>query len=136
MILQLQWSQVGAIAWMAHSKLSNTCVSPVLVISIVLSYSLPQTSHWAMASSSNRGRIASTRDRGAPLSLASRRRRRFRRRLGGRRLAWGRPGGGRHRFRRRRGGLCVRGPLLLLLGGWLRLLAFLLLARVRLLARV
>src|ERR687898_1953732 len=121
---------------MAHSKLSNTCVSPALVTSIVLSYSLPQTSHWAMASSSNRGRVPSTRDRGRPpFAPASRRRRRFRRRLGGRRLAWGRPGGGRLRFRRRRGGLGVRRRLLLL-GGWLRLLAFLLLARVRLLAGV
>src|SRR5215213_5847463 len=35
-------------AWIAHSKLSKTCVSPPLVISIVLSYSLPQTSQVAM----------------------------------------------------------------------------------------
>src|SRR5919108_5177345 len=49
MILQPQWAQVGAMAWIAHSKLSNTWVSPALVISIVLSYSLPQTSHSAMA---------------------------------------------------------------------------------------
>src|SRR5918992_1767531 len=51
MILQPQWSQTGAIAWMAHSKLSNTWVSPPRVISIVLSYSLPHTSHWGISSS-------------------------------------------------------------------------------------
>jgi hypothetical protein len=33
MILQPQWSQVGAMAWMAHSKLSKTWVSPPRVIS-------------------------------------------------------------------------------------------------------
>src|SRR5918992_2846776 len=54
MILQPQWSQDGAMAWMAHSKLSNTCVSPPRVISIVLSYSLPHTSHWGMGLSSAR----------------------------------------------------------------------------------
>ena len=33
---------------MAHSKLSKTWVLPPRVTSMVLSYSLPQTSHWGM----------------------------------------------------------------------------------------
>jgi hypothetical protein len=35
--------------WMAHSNESNVCVDPPTVISIVLSYSFPHTSHVAMA---------------------------------------------------------------------------------------
>src|SRR5437764_684167 len=48
MILQLQWAQVGAIAWIAHSKLSKVMVLPAWVIWKALSYSLPQTSHVGM----------------------------------------------------------------------------------------
>src|ERR687890_2712594 len=47
--LTLQYSQVGARAWIAHSKLSKVCESPPdTVTEKALSYSLPQTSHWAM----------------------------------------------------------------------------------------
>jgi hypothetical protein len=37
MIRQPQWEQVGASEWIAHSKESNTCVSPSRTISIGLS---------------------------------------------------------------------------------------------------
>src|SRR5215210_51001 len=48
MILTPQCSQVGASAWIAHSKLSNTCGwSPGRVTLKALSYSLPHTSHLA-----------------------------------------------------------------------------------------
>src|SRR5215210_3977834 len=49
MTLTPQYSQVGASAWIAHSKLSNTCGwSPGLSTRNALSYSLPQTSHLAI----------------------------------------------------------------------------------------
>jgi hypothetical protein len=48
MIVQLQWAQVGAKAWIAHSKLSNVCERPAMTTSNALSYSFPQTSHCAM----------------------------------------------------------------------------------------
>src|SRR5439155_14239712 len=48
MIAQPQWAQVGARAWIAHSKLSNTCDRPAMTTSNALSYSFPQTSHWAI----------------------------------------------------------------------------------------
>ena len=48
-ILQRQCSQAGASAWIAHSKLSNTCLSPRIVTSNALSYSFPQTSHRPIA---------------------------------------------------------------------------------------
>src|ERR687888_1662070 len=48
MILHPQCAHVGAIAWMAHSKQSNVRLSPPLMISNALSYSLPQTSHFAI----------------------------------------------------------------------------------------
>src|SRR5215211_3439781 len=131
MILQPQWAQVGAMAWIAHSKLSNTWVSPALVISIVLSYSLPQTSHWAMAclleSGSGypvpgAGATKMTSGASAPLGRGSRLgpRSSARRGLsGGRRLRGlrhrgGRRGcglGGRRRLLLRRG-LCLLVPLL------------------------
>jgi hypothetical protein len=47
--------QRGAIAWIAHSKLSNTWRSPPTMISIVLSYSLPHTSQLAIGCSSRAG---------------------------------------------------------------------------------
>ena len=37
MTVHSQCSQRGAIAWIAHSKLSNTWVAPATVISIALS---------------------------------------------------------------------------------------------------
>src|SRR3954451_14446548 len=49
MIAQPQCAQRGATAWIAHSKESKTCVAPPTVISIVLSYSFPHTSHVAIA---------------------------------------------------------------------------------------
>src|SRR3954452_10895090 len=48
MVLQLQWAQVGAIAWIAPSKLSKVMVLPGWVTWKALSYSLPQTSHVGM----------------------------------------------------------------------------------------
>src|SRR4051794_10159311 len=49
MILQPQCSQLGASAWIAHSKLSNTCGwSPGMVTRNALSYSFPHTSHCAI----------------------------------------------------------------------------------------
>jgi hypothetical protein len=49
MTLTLQYSQDGASAWIAHSKLSKLCESPPdILTSKALSYSLPQTSHWAI----------------------------------------------------------------------------------------
>src|SRR5574341_873963 len=47
MMRQPQWAQVGARAWMAHSKLSNTWASPPIFTSKHLSYALPQTSQVA-----------------------------------------------------------------------------------------
>jgi hypothetical protein len=44
-----QWAHVGAMAWIAHSKESNVRVDPSRVTSIALSYSLPHTSHRAIA---------------------------------------------------------------------------------------
>src|SRR5215212_795421 len=50
MILTPQCSQVGASAWIAHSKLSNTCGwSSGRVTRNALSYSLPHTSHLAIS---------------------------------------------------------------------------------------
>src|ERR687896_112256 len=50
MTLTLQYSQTGARACMAHSKLSKVCVSPPgILMSKDLSYSFPQTSHWAIS---------------------------------------------------------------------------------------
>jgi hypothetical protein len=46
--LHLQCSQIGAIAWIAHSKLSKVCRAPAAVSSKLLSYSLPQTSQVAI----------------------------------------------------------------------------------------
>jgi hypothetical protein len=44
-----QYSQDGASAWIAHSKLSKVRVPwPGMLIWKALSYSFPQTSHWAM----------------------------------------------------------------------------------------
>src|SRR5437667_5434648 len=37
---QPQWAHVGASAWMAHSKLSKTCVLPLVITWKLLSYSL------------------------------------------------------------------------------------------------
>src|SRR6266700_4389349 len=48
MTLHLQCSQIGAMAWIAHSKLSNVCRAPAVINSKALSYSLPQTSHFAI----------------------------------------------------------------------------------------
>src|SRR6266508_4433906 len=48
MTRQPQWSQVGASTWIAHSKLSKTCVAPCACTSKALSYSFPQTSQTAM----------------------------------------------------------------------------------------
>src|SRR5699024_7262667 len=48
-IVQLQCAHLGAIAWAAHSKLSNAPLSYPRVRVNVLSYSLPQVSHTAMA---------------------------------------------------------------------------------------
>src|SRR5687768_13002525 len=46
MIWHPQCAHLGARAWMAHSKLSKTCVSPLARrTSKHLSYSFPQTSH-------------------------------------------------------------------------------------------
>src|SRR6184192_3298340 len=47
MTRQLQWAQVGARAWMAHSKLSNVCEAPRIVTWKALSYSFPHTSQRA-----------------------------------------------------------------------------------------
>src|SRR3954451_24546677 len=47
MTMHPQWSQRGAIAWIAHSKESKTCVVPPIVISIALSYSFPHISQRA-----------------------------------------------------------------------------------------
>src|SRR6266478_1438128 len=47
-ILQPQCSHSGATTAIAHSKLSKTWVSPSFVISNVLSYSLPHSSHLAI----------------------------------------------------------------------------------------
>src|SRR6185312_8612163 len=48
-----QWAQDGATAWIAHSKLSKIMARPSAVTSWNdLSYSLPHTSHLAMAASS------------------------------------------------------------------------------------
>src|SRR5438552_5247934 len=41
---QPQCSHTGASAWIAHSKLSKTCVSPARYTSKILSYSFPHTS--------------------------------------------------------------------------------------------
>src|SRR5215218_11234892 len=49
---QPQWSHVGAIAWIAHSKLSNVRVSSPRTTWNDLSYSFPQTSQTAMETSS------------------------------------------------------------------------------------
>ena len=58
MILTPQCSQVGARAWIAHSKLSNTCGwSPGLSTRKDLSYSLPQTSHLAIFTALSRHRL-------------------------------------------------------------------------------
>jgi hypothetical protein len=46
--LHLQCSHIGAIAWIAHSKLSKVCRVPAAISSKLLSYSLPQTSHVAI----------------------------------------------------------------------------------------
>jgi hypothetical protein len=46
--LHLQCSQIGAIAWIAHSKLSKVWCAPAAISSKLLSYSLPQTSHVAI----------------------------------------------------------------------------------------
>src|SRR3954447_11509308 len=48
---QPQWSHVGAIAWTAHSKLSNVRVSSPRTTWNDLSYSFPQTSQVAMEAS-------------------------------------------------------------------------------------
>ena len=48
MTLHLQCSQVGAIAWIAHSRLSKVCRDPSAINSKALSYSLPQTSHFVI----------------------------------------------------------------------------------------
>src|ERR687885_1054212 len=46
---QPQCAQVGASAWIAHSKESNTrCSPPAMLTSSILSYSLPQTSQVAI----------------------------------------------------------------------------------------
>jgi hypothetical protein len=47
-IRQLQCTQTGANAWMAHSKLSKVWCSPPTTTSNALSYSLSQTSHVAI----------------------------------------------------------------------------------------
>src|SRR5581483_920119 len=52
-ILQPQWAQVGAKAWIAHSKESKVCVSPSRVTVNALSYSLPHRLHVAMTISPN-----------------------------------------------------------------------------------
>src|SRR5215475_3157013 len=44
MIRQPQYSHTGAILWIAHSKLSNTCLAPAATTSNTMSYSFPQTS--------------------------------------------------------------------------------------------
>jgi hypothetical protein len=46
---QPQCAQLGASAWIAHSKLSNVCLPWPMVISIVLSQSLPHTSQIPIA---------------------------------------------------------------------------------------
>lgn len=46
--LHLQCSQMGAIAWIAHSRLSKVCRVPAAISTKLLSYSLPQTSHVAI----------------------------------------------------------------------------------------
>ena len=56
MIAQPQWSQRGAIAWIAHSNESKAWLAPETVISMLLSQSLPQTSQVA-------NRLVSTRRR-------------------------------------------------------------------------
>src|SRR3982751_3428687 len=47
MTRHLQWTQVGARACMAHSKLSNVCEAPRIVTWNALSYSFPHTSQRA-----------------------------------------------------------------------------------------
>src|SRR5579864_2262778 len=70
MILQWQCSQDGAIAWIAHSKLSNVCRAPAAMTSKVLSYSLPQTSHFAIEILLNRARYdADSKCRVCPVVL-------------------------------------------------------------------
>src|SRR5918997_1771707 len=50
MTLTPQYSQLGARAWTAHSKLSKVCESPPGIVTWkALSYSFPQTSHWAIS---------------------------------------------------------------------------------------
>jgi hypothetical protein len=49
--LQPQCSHTGAIAWIAHSNESNVCIFPALVTVNALSYSFPQTSHFAIVDS-------------------------------------------------------------------------------------
>src|SRR5215207_10001582 len=49
MIRHPQWAQVGARAWMAHSKLSKICDSPPIRTSKHLSYVLPHTSQVAIS---------------------------------------------------------------------------------------
>jgi hypothetical protein len=48
MIRHSQCSHTGASAWIAHSKLSNTCDSDPWMIVNALSYSFPQSSQVAM----------------------------------------------------------------------------------------
>src|SRR4051812_16820633 len=50
MIVQPQCSHLGASLWIAHSKQSNTCVTPAVTTLNASSYSFPQTSHWSMSS--------------------------------------------------------------------------------------
>src|ERR671932_808546 len=46
---QPQCAQVGASAWIAHSKESDTrCAPPAMLTAIIVSYSLPQTSQVAI----------------------------------------------------------------------------------------
>lgn len=45
---QLHCLQMGAMAWIAHSKLSKVCRTPAASITNALSYSLPQVSHFAI----------------------------------------------------------------------------------------
>jgi hypothetical protein len=73
MILQWQCSQDGAIAWIAHSKLSNVCRAPAAMISKLLSYSLPHTSHFAIEKLLNRASYdAVTQGRVDPVVLGVR----------------------------------------------------------------
>src|SRR5438034_190827 len=73
-----QCLQVGASAWMAHSKLSKVCDSPFITTLKALSYSLPQVSQVAMPSSCHAARrlrvraaFLAERDRAAAGRLAA-----------------------------------------------------------------